>query len=277
MAEGALVESHVQTPAEMRTHVNRIQEVMSKIMQQDTHYGVIPYTDKPTLFKAGSEVLLTTFRIAVDPEVEDLSEDGEIRYRVRAKGIHQTTSILIGVGVGECSSTEEKYAWRDAVCDEEFEDTDFDRRRVKYAKSRQGSNGPGYYTRNQVRTNPADAANTILKMAKKRAQIDLTLTALAASDIFTQDVEDLPDGHGHMADGARQQHQEQRPQPTQNSGGNGLATDKQVKLLLAKLMNAAMDDTELCKHFEIDALKNLPFNKVNEALEWIAENDKPSE
>jgi hypothetical protein len=36
-------------------------------------------------------------------------------------------------------------------------------------------------------------ANTVLKMAKKRAQIDLTLTATAASDVFTQDIEDMPD------------------------------------------------------------------------------------
>ena len=66
MAETALIEHQVATPAEMRTHVNRIQEVMSSIMKPDTHYGKIPYTDKPTLYKAGSEVLLTTFRIAVD-------------------------------------------------------------------------------------------------------------------------------------------------------------------------------------------------------------------
>jgi len=36
-------------------------------------------------------------------------------------------------------------------------------------------------------------ANTILKMAKKRAQVDAVITATAASDIFTQDIEDLPD------------------------------------------------------------------------------------
>jgi hypothetical protein len=45
----------------------------------------------------------------------------------------------------------------------------------------------------QVRTNPADVANTILKMAKKRGLVDAILTVTAASDIFTQDIEDLPD------------------------------------------------------------------------------------
>jgi hypothetical protein len=34
-------------------------------------------------------------------------------------------------------------------------------------------------------------ANTVLKMAKKRALVDAVLTVLGASDIFTQDIEDM--------------------------------------------------------------------------------------
>jgi hypothetical protein len=41
--------------------------------------------------------------------------------------------------------------------------------------------------------NPADYYNTCLKMAKKRAHVDAILTATAASDIFTQDIEDMPE------------------------------------------------------------------------------------
>jgi hypothetical protein len=33
----------------------------------------------------------------------------------------------------------------------------------------------------------------VLKMAKKRAHVDAVLTATVASDIFTQDVEDMPE------------------------------------------------------------------------------------
>jgi hypothetical protein len=36
----------------------------------------------------------------------------------------------------------------------------------------------------------ADVYNTVLKMAKKRALVDATITACAASDIFTQDMEE---------------------------------------------------------------------------------------
>ena len=39
--------------------------------------------------------------------------------------------------------------------------------------------------------NPADHYNTVLKMAKKRALVDAVLTSTAASDIFTQDLEEI--------------------------------------------------------------------------------------
>lgn len=39
--------------------------------------------------------------------------------------------------------------------------------------------------------NPLGNANTILKMAKKRAHVDAILTGLGASNVFTQDLEDI--------------------------------------------------------------------------------------
>jgi hypothetical protein len=174
------------TAAEIRAQVNLIQEVMRAVMKEGTHYGTIPGTPKPTLYKAGSEKILSTFRIACDPEVEDLSiPDEEARFRVRAKGTSQIFGTFLGAGVGECSSSEEKYRWRAIVHEKEWHATPEDRRRVKF--TRDGNEIQ------QVRTNPSDVANTILKMAKKRAQIDMTLTVTAASDVFAQDIEDLPE------------------------------------------------------------------------------------
>jgi hypothetical protein len=40
--------------------------------------------------------------------------------------------------------------------------------------------------------NPSDYYNTCLKMGKKRALVDAVLTSTAASDIFTQDIEEDP-------------------------------------------------------------------------------------
>jgi len=179
------------TAANIKAQVQLIQEVMSAVMIEGKHYGTIPGTPKPTLYKPGAEKLMSTFHIGVDPreEITELSTEDEIRYRVAVKGFSQATGNLLGVGIGECSSNEEKYKWRKPVCDEEFDETSTDRKRIAWKK---GEKGP--YQQKQVRMNPIDVANTILKMAKKRALIDMTLTVTAASDIFDQDLEDLPEG-----------------------------------------------------------------------------------
>jgi hypothetical protein len=175
------------TAADVRAQVNLMQDVMAEVMRDGTHYGTIPGTKSKSLYKAGAEKLMATFRLAGDPEVTDLSKDGEIAYRVKVR-LSTANGQFIGAGIGECSSSEEKYSWRLAVCDEEFDETPENRRRIKFSKY-QGR----VEKKRQVRTNPADVANTILKMAKKRAQVDAVITATAASDIFTQDIEDLPE------------------------------------------------------------------------------------
>lgn len=175
------------TAADVRAHVNLMQDVMIEVMRDGTHYGTIPGTKSKSLYKAGAEKLMATFRLAAKPEVEDLSSNGEIAYRVTVN-LLSTDGTFVGAGIGECSSNEDKYAWRGSICDEEFDATPENRRRIKFSKY-QGR----VEKKKQVRTNPADVANTILKMAKKRAQVDAVITATAASDIFTQDIEDLPD------------------------------------------------------------------------------------
>lgn len=170
------------TAADIRHRVNTIQEVMTAVMKKDVHYGIIPGCKKPSLYKPGSEVLLATFQIATSIQVTDLSTEDCVRYQVRVIGTHAPSGTLLGEGIGECSSNEGKYKWRKAY-DDEWQATPENRRRITFGK----------YKDKQVRVDPADVANTILKMAKKRAQIDMTLTTTGASDCFEQDVEDMPE------------------------------------------------------------------------------------
>lgn len=186
-------EVHRFSAVEIRQRVNLVQEVMQGIMKRDTHYGTIPGTPKPTLYKPGAEVLCVTFRVAQEYRIEDLSTENTARYRVTCVGRHQTTGIALGEGVGECSSGEEKYKWRGSICQEEFDLTPEKMRRIKFSKYK-----GNVEKRPQVRTEAADLANTVLKMACKRAMIAMTLNVTAASDIFTQDIEDLPEELRHQ-------------------------------------------------------------------------------
>ncbi len=174
-----------RTATELINQAQIIQDVLKKVMKEGVDYDVIPGTHNKSLLKPGTEKILATFRLAADPEIIDLSTDDEIRYRVNARLI-SPTGVFVGCGIGECSSNEEKYKWRAMLCQEEFDETDKMRRRAKWKKNYNTRKPERVY---QIRTEPADIANTVLKMAKKRALADAVLTATACSDIFDRSEE----------------------------------------------------------------------------------------
>jgi hypothetical protein len=185
----AVVEPMALTAQEIRANVNLIQTVLKSVFKKDVHYGIIPGTPKPTLYKPGAEKIMVLFRLNGKPVIEDLSTLDEIRYRVSVMITHQVTRHEIGWGVGECSSNETKYKWIGVKFPSDWEGTPEDRRREIW---KQGKEKP--YQVKQFRANISDVANTVLKMAKKRALVDATLTCTAASDVFDQDIEDMPEG-----------------------------------------------------------------------------------
>lgn len=188
--------------ADIISHVALVQEVMRAVMKPDVHYGIIPGTDKPTLYKQGAEVLCMAFRVADTYQVEDLSTADTVRYRVTCTGVHQVNGVVLGTGMGEASSGEEKYKWRKAW-DEEFDATPAIMRRIKSGK----------YKTKQVRTEPADLANTILKMANKRAKIAMTINVTACGDMFGQDLEDMDEAlRDHLMRHGKDQQNEPQPQ-----------------------------------------------------------------
>lgn len=294
-----------QTAASVRAHVNLIQEVMQAVMKEGTHYGKIPGTPKPSLWKPGAEVLAATFHIAPSYRIEDLSGPDFVRYRVVCVGTHQGTGTVLGEGVGECSSLEEKYKWRKASSQREFDNTPEDRRRIKYFYDRENRRE---YEIKQVRAECADQANTILKMACKRAQVAMTLNVLAASDIFTQDIEDLPeelrpdeDDAGEPAKKVEQPRPkssksastsapaapaEPTPQSSPTGTQDGEALDatplkpNQVRIIRAKLANAGMTELDLEAAFPNRSLEpkdgktQFAFEEFNALVEWIAKNAK---
>ena len=221
MSQELVVGSQPLTADEIRANVNLIQKVLRSVMKKDVHFGVIPGTQKNTLYKPGAEKILSTFRIAAgEPIIEDLTSE-EIRYRVIVKGIHQVTNQFLGAGIGECSSGEEKYKWRRPVCKEEWDDTPEDRRREVWKKVE----GKAVKLK-QVRMNPTDVANTVLKMAHKRALVAMTLVVTAASDVFNQDIEDLPEEVREAVTDGEGKALVAQPQRASENGAEGTIYDK---------------------------------------------------
>lgn len=188
-------------------HVQVVQEAAAKAMHEGQHYGKIPGTDKPTLLKPGAEILGLLFGLAPDFEIttDDL---GNGHREVKVKCILRTRSgTAVGAGVGSCSTLEAKYRWRSASLKcpncgkesiikgkEEFGGGWVCFEKKGGCKAKFAALDPKIISQPRGKVeNPdiADTYNTVLKMAKKRAHVDATLTTTAASDVFTQDIEDF--------------------------------------------------------------------------------------
>jgi len=194
------------TPDTVVRQVGLIQHVMEKVMRDGEHYGVIPGCGKkPSLLKAGAEKLSLTFRLAPQYEVTEKPMQGNHReYYVKCTLTHIPTDKVFGQGVGACSTMEGKYRFRTGeveftgkeVPKEFWKDRDINLIGGKGFSTKKNDKGKWEIVRAGEKVehdNPADYYNTVLKMAKKRAHVDAVLTATAASDIFTQDVEDMPE------------------------------------------------------------------------------------
>lgn len=162
----------------------KIHSILETVMQEDIHYGMIPGTPKKTLYQAGAEKICMTFRLAPRYEVEDLSEptNNFYRYRVKCSLMTIGEGRFVGSAMGEASTMEEKYQWEKAVNDKHWDTTDPTRRRIHFKKD-----GTEIL---QVQRNCADLANTVLKIACKRAFVSAAKGATAASDLLDVDLDE---------------------------------------------------------------------------------------
>lgn len=224
MSDIALVDAEARevqvVPEEMsleqvKQRVQKLHQVMRELMREEQHYGTIPGTDKPTLYLAGAQLLDMTFRFAPKFEIQEKDlGNGHREDKVITTLIHVPTGTVVGQGVGSCSTLESKYRYRKQYLEDEVGSVPKAYWETKREDSKARDRvlvetfGPGKYrikkTEGQWKVyritgdserieNPdiADTYNTILKMAKKRSLVDATITACAASDVLTQDLEDF--------------------------------------------------------------------------------------
>lgn len=270
--------------------VSKVQEVQQQVMKEGHHYGKIPGVDKPTLFKPGAEILGMTFRL--DPQFSvDERRDGEHReFVVTCTLYHAPTGTRLGSGLGSCSTRESKYAWRKGerkcpqcnasaiikgkkeygggwVC--------FNKKGGCGAKFKDGAQEiEGQSTDRVPNPDIADMYNTVLKMAVKRAHVAAILFVTCASDIFTQDVEDMSQFSGYEDD-QPQRRQEQAADSTAYKDSvraigeaNDLDALEAVGQTLKKLKITAGEKTQLRDLYRMrkEELERLADGLIDEVL-----------
>jgi len=177
-----------------------INSLKDKLLVKDQDYWYSGTNPKPVLLKSGAEKLYHLFRLIPRPvELEQIRQHDFVSayFRIDLVYVVDNKDIIVGSGYGYCCS-EEKASW---------------------AK------------------NPLAYANNIIKMAKKRAIVDAVLSTLGVSNLFTQDLEDMPDDddlpkHASQDEKVIEVNKEAKPQDKQVAFINTLI--KQVQKMWGK-------------------------------------------
>jgi hypothetical protein len=167
---------------QLKYQYDMFRKLQQVVLEENVDYGFPTgkksQDQKPSLYKSGAEKLTRLFNLIPEFELIKQVEEQDFIMYAFKCRLHTPTGQLVGEGYGACNS-KEKDGWN---------------------------------------KEPWKFQNAIMKLAKKRSHVDATLTGLGASNVFTQDLEDMEE-NGHA--------QEQKThEQTQTK-----ASEKQIKYI----------------------------------------------
>jgi hypothetical protein len=233
-----------------KSRLAEFQDFISKYMIEGEDFGLIPGTQKKSLWKPGADKLCEIYGLADSYRVIDRLVDfdrGLFDYEIECT--LSRDGFVVATGLGSCSSFEGKYRWRDSKqkCPECGKESiikgkeEYGGGFICFAKK--GGCGAKFaetderiigQVMGQVENDDiATLKNTILKMAKKRAKVDATLAATRSSGVFTQDIGD-PEPQKQKTQPIQQPQRTSQPQNAGKPENGKLITEGQLKRLWAK-------------------------------------------
>lgn len=190
--EGFLPRISLEDIRELKEQYDLFRRLQKEVLEEGIDYGFPARqrdpSQKPSLYKSGAEKLTRLFGLIPEFELLKAIEEENFVYYMFKCTLKTRSEVVIGEGYGSCNSRE-KEGWS---------------------------------------KEPLKFANNILKIAKKRAHVDAVLTGLGASNVFTQDLEDMED--------VPNQNRYPRSVPKQNEANEdtpfeSLPRGKQIKIL----------------------------------------------
>jgi len=229
----------------------KILQIKEKAMKEGVHYGIIPGTKKPSLWKPGAEKLCLAFKLA--PQFETTSRDDPNRTINWRKWSYDKRKEIEGTTMG--------YIEYDSRCTLIHIPTG-------EVWTKNVSASCNNFESKYRSLNPYDVKNTLEKMSEKRSLVAAVLIGTCASDIFTQDIDDLPQ---LLDDEAPNIEPEKNNNNTVNNNVR-MATERQVTYIKKLITKKNITEKGFLKEWE-DYFESwaIPFNIVNDILEWIRE------
>jgi hypothetical protein len=192
----------------------RLVELTDKLLDRGTDYGTVPGIKKPFLQKPGAEKLANFYGLAIRFEAERVEGDGKaappLAYHVKSFAhLGSFDGPIVAAGFGEANSWEPRYRYLDAkrvcpACGHEGLIKGKPDGKLKgqwWCSARDGGCNRTFPAADPAITeqqtgkvdnpDPYGLANTLVKMAEKRAHVDVVLRATGTSGFYSQD-EDSP-------------------------------------------------------------------------------------
>lgn len=224
--------------ASVLAKIGAFQELMRDQLQEGKDYGAIPGAgDRKVLLKPGAEKITVLLGLRSRFEIVGKVEDFEAGFFAYMVrcSLVAGNGETITEGLGQANTKERKYSRQD----------------------------------------PYTLANTVLKMARKRALVDAALTVGSLSDIFTQDLEDADlaaEVRGRQQAGAQYA---SRAVPLQ---GERMATDNQRKAIFAISKKMGVDENFVrnCikERYDIESTADLTMEQASELIDYLDVNLK---
>jgi hypothetical protein len=153
--EGFLPRISIEDIRELKAQYDMFRKLQQEVLEENVDYGFPAGqrdpSQKPSLYKSGAEKLTRLFNLTPQFELLKAVEEPDFVMYMFKCVLKTRDGFVVGEGYGSANSNEKRH-WSE---------------------------------------NPLGNANTILKIAKKRSHVDAVLTGLGASNVFTQDIEDL--------------------------------------------------------------------------------------
>lgn len=150
--------------ATTKHNIEMAEKLVMSVLEKDIDYGVHPGTSSLALRDPGASKIINSFNCYPDHKILHYEETEALTsYLVQTSLIDRVTGLVVGTGIGACSTLETKYAIRWVENPEGY----------GYTKENLTKRKRDGKTKYRI-PNPdvADLGNTILKMSAKRSEID---------------------------------------------------------------------------------------------------------
>ena len=290
--------------------VERMKAIQKSVMKPDVDYGVIPGTDKPTLYQPGAQILNRMAGLRARYTEERTDGDGEtaphIAYRTRCELIDRDGNV-VAEGLGSANTWEKKHRYRynDRTCPKcgaaEVRPSQYEEKywcrgcKAKFKDRDPDTVKIDAQPRMMENPDPHELDNTVLKISAKRSLIAATVNAHACSGIFAQDIE--PDSPGQQEQNdAQKTTRAAKPaakkaaakKPASSEGTNDPIGESRMKMLWAtigkRLAELGRENSEankqavhdlICTEFELESFSQITNKQFPDVFEAVKGWDAP--